>query len=64
MSESICANHSIQEYHCEVADSFQTALIIMDYNDYDCILLDINLPDGDGLKILQNLKEDKKRMEY
>jgi len=28
--------------------------------DYDCILLDINLPDGSGLKVLEELKRMKK----
>ena len=60
LSESICAYLSVQEYHCEMADSFKTAMNKVDDNDYDCILLDITLPDGNGLKILQNLKEDKK----
>ena len=60
LSESICAYLSVQEYHCEVADSFKTAMNKVDSFDYDCILLDITLPDGNGLKILQNLKEDKK----
>jgi DNA-binding response OmpR family regulator len=29
-------------------------------HDYDCILLDITLPDGNGLKILEHLKRDGK----
>lgn len=60
LSESISAYLSVQEYHCEVADTYQTAMNMLDSYDYDCILLDITLPDGNGLKILQNLKEDKK----
>ncbi|MEO6683329.1 MAG: response regulator transcription factor [Ginsengibacter sp.] len=60
LSESICAYLSVQEYLCDVADSFETAMNKIDYCDYDCILLDITLPDGSGLEILRNLKEDKK----
>jgi len=60
LSESIEEYLSTQEYHCEIARNFHDAIEKIDYNDYDCILLDITLPDGDGLKILERLKEDKK----
>ncbi len=60
LSESIAEYLSKQEYHCDVAGNFHEAIDKIEYNDYDCILLDITLPDGDGLKILELLKEDKK----
>ncbi|HEY5368763.1 MAG TPA: response regulator transcription factor [Hanamia sp.] len=60
LSESIAEYLSKQEYHCDVAGNFHGAIDKIEYNDYDCILLDITLPDGDGLKILAQLKEDKK----
>ena len=60
LSESIAEYLSNQEYHCDVAGNFHGAIDKIEYNDYDCILLDITLPDGDGLKILELLKEDKK----
>lgn len=45
----------------EVAEDYRSALLkIEDYN-YDCILLDITLPDGDGLFLLKQLKEMRKR---
>lgn len=47
-------------YVCEIAytesDASEKILIF----DYDCILLDITLPDGNGLKILEELKKLKK----
>lgn len=44
-----------ERYLVETADSLQTALFkIADY-DYDCILLDIMLPDGNGLTLLKEL---------
>ena len=45
----------------ETASTFHEAsLKIADYS-YDCILLDIMLPDGNGLKLLEMLKEQQKR---
>lgn len=60
LSESIISYLGKQGYLCENANSFASAIQKVEYNDYDCILLDIGLPDGNGLKILEQLKEDKK----
>lgn len=46
-----------ERYVVETAGTFHEAnLKIADYS-YDCILLDIMLPDGNGLKLLEMLKE-------
>lgn len=47
-------------YVCEVAYSAAEAREKIQVYDYDCILLDINLPDGNGLKILELIKECNK----
>lgn len=60
MSESIEDYLSGQGYSCDTALDFRSALQKTEYNDYDCILLDIGLPGGNGLKVLELLKEDKK----
>ena len=50
-----------ERYVVETASTFHEAsLKIADYS-YDCILLDIMLPDGNGLKLLEMLKEQQKR---
>ena len=50
-----------ERYVVETAGTFHEAsLKIADYS-YDCILLDIMLPDGNGLKLLEMLKEQQKR---
>lgn len=60
LSESIVAYLSSQDYQCDVAEDYMSAEYKTEYNDYDCILLDITLPGGNGLKILEQLKADKK----
>ena len=49
-----------ENYLCEIATNFNTAIEKVDSYDYDCILLDISLPDGNGLSILKILKENNK----
>ena len=49
-----------QKYLCETANDFKTAIDKIEEFDYDCIILDITLPDGNGLNILKQLKTYKK----
>ncbi|MVN21416.1 response regulator transcription factor [Mucilaginibacter arboris] len=55
---------SIEEYFtetgniCETANDFHSALNKINLYRYDCIVLDITLPYGNGLEILKSLKEN------
>jgi DNA-binding response OmpR family regulator len=49
-----------ESYVCEIAYTEQEASEKILLFDYDCILLDISLPDGNGLKILENLRLNNK----
>lgn len=49
-----------ESFVCEVAYSAQQATEKIALHEYDCILLDINLPDGNGLTVLESLKIDGK----
>lgn len=49
-----------ERYIVEVAPNYRTGLIKLSDYTYDCILLDINLPDGNGLSLLRELKAMKK----
>ena len=57
---------SIKDYfkpnglHCETAVNTKEALEKIGLYDYDCILLDLMLPDGDGFNILKELKRNNK----
>lgn len=50
-----------ERYVAESAGDFKTALQKIEDYDYDCILLDIMLPDGNGLALLEQLKKMHKR---
>lgn len=59
--ESMAEYLSAQEYNCIKAKNFHEALKATEESEFDCILLDISLPDGNGLKILEYLKMDKRK---
>ena len=46
--------------HCETASSHAQALAKIRMYEYDCVLLDLMLPDGDGFDILKALKSQQK----
>lgn len=50
-----------ERYVVEVAADFNSALCKIEDYDYDCVLLDIMLPDGNGLNLLERLKAIHKR---
>jgi DNA-binding response OmpR family regulator len=45
---------------CEHAFTFSDAVLKISFYDYDCILVDLNLPDGNGLDIIKKIRESKK----
>ncbi len=60
LAKSIVLALRQEGYVCEVAASAAEATEKILIYDYDCILLDINLPDGNGLKILETIKQNGK----
>lgn len=45
---------------CESAVDLRSALEKIALYKYDCILLDLSLPDGDGMKLIENLRKIRK----
>lgn len=61
LAQSIAEYLSEENYLCEFAATFNQALDKIETYYYDCILLDIMLPDGNGIKILEELKLQNKQ---
>lgn len=47
----------VEGYRCEQADTLDLALEKLNMYEYDCLLLDIGLPDGNGLNLIKELKK-------
>lgn len=61
LAKSIAEYLSEESYLCEFAPTFKEAVQKIENFHYDCILLDITLPDGNGLTILEELKKQNKQ---
>ncbi|MGN6491633.1 MAG: response regulator transcription factor [Agriterribacter sp.] len=61
LAKSIAEYLSAENYLCEFAPTFNEAMNKIAIYHYDCILLDITLPGGNGLKILEALKKENKQ---
>ena len=51
---------STQNYHIEQTDSGKSALVLMEENIPDIILLDVVLPDQDGFEFCEKIKQTEK----
>lgn len=61
LAQSIGAYLTDEAYLCEFATTYKGAIDKIDVYEYSCILLDLMLPGGDGLKILEEIKAQSKQ---
>lgn len=59
LSESIVSYLGREDYLCEQAFTFGDAMMKVGVYEYDCILLDLMLPGGNGLDILHRIKRHR-----
>lgn len=60
LAQSIGTYLSSEDYLCEFAFDYDEALVKINLYRYDCILLDLMLPGGEGLQILELLKTNNR----
>jgi len=60
LSDSICTYLANEQFVCERALDFHSAIEKISLYDYACIILDVNLPGGSGLDVLNELKSGNK----
>ena len=61
LAQDIVKYLSEQNYLCEVVETYNQATDKISTYQYDCILLDLMLPDGSGLNLLELLKRENKQ---
>ncbi len=57
MAKEMCAFLEKAFYLCDIAYSAKEGNLLMEENEYDFILLDLGLPDKDGLQVLNETKK-------
>ncbi|MBW8687542.1 response regulator transcription factor [Chitinophaga rhizophila] len=57
LSQVMISYLSAENYRCEYAGTYNRAQAKISIYEYDCILLDLDLPDGDGSKLLEEIKK-------
>ena len=61
LGESIISYLTKSGYHCEWADNYAIASEKTWSYEYDCVVVDITLPDGNGLNVIDQLKSIKSK---
>ncbi|RYY39161.1 MAG: response regulator transcription factor [Chitinophagaceae bacterium] len=60
ISGSISEYLTKEHFTCLAAYSYQSAVQLLEERTFDCVILDITLPGGNGLSLLQQLKTEKR----
>jgi DNA-binding response OmpR family regulator len=59
LAKSIISYLSKEGYQCEWVENYRSGIEKVHLYTYDCILVDIGLPDGNGMRIIERLKKVK-----
>ena len=62
LSDSVVDYLNDEGHLCEAVYNYADADEKIDLHDYDCIVVDINLPDGSGLDLIKKVKKAAKQM--
>ena len=57
LAESVCSFLKENDIICDLALNFEKADLLINLYSYDCVVVDITLPDGSGLDVIKNLKK-------
>ncbi|MBI1183451.1 response regulator [bacterium] len=60
LAQSIAAYLSDENYLCEVAETYDAAYEKLGIYQYNCVLLDLMLPGGNGMDLLQHIRQENK----
>lgn len=58
ISESLCEFLSLEGFRADGAETLKMALAMLERGNYSLVLTDVNLPDGDGLELLDIIRND------
>ncbi|EGJ71686.1 two component transcriptional regulator, winged helix family [Bacteroides coprosuis DSM 18011] len=59
LSDNMMRYLTANNYRCEQAFTYEEGLEKISLYSYSCILLDLNLPDGDGMHLLEEIRNNK-----
>lgn len=59
LSDSIVEYLNTERHTCELVYNYGDAIEKIELYEYDCLIVDINLPDGSGLDIIKRIKSKK-----
>lgn len=60
LAQDVIGYLTSQDYLCELAKNYNEAIDKISAYTYDCVLLDLMIPFGDGLEVLEKLKAQKR----
>lgn len=59
LRESMVSYLEMEGFRCEQAGTYHEGLCMLDQHDYLCMLMDLNLPDGDGLELVKLARQNQ-----